>query len=118
MSNPSKKHWEAMKGVMQYLNGTRELCICFGSKEAFLEGYSDANYARDVDKWRFAPRYVFMLIGGAISWQSYVQKCVSMSTTKAKYISTLKACKEEICLAFLVKDLGVSIEMPTLHHDN
>ena len=22
MSNPSKKHWEAMKGIMCYLNGT------------------------------------------------------------------------------------------------
>ena len=28
MSNPGKKHWEAVKGVMRYLNGTKELCIC------------------------------------------------------------------------------------------
>ena len=32
MSNPDKKHWEAIKGVMQYLKGTR----------ACVEGYIDA----------------------------------------------------------------------------
>ena len=38
MSNPGKKHWEVVKGVMRYLNGTKELCICFGGKEAFVLG--------------------------------------------------------------------------------
>ena len=45
MSNPGKKHWEAVKGVMRYLNGTKELCICFGRKEACVLGYTDADYA-------------------------------------------------------------------------
>ena len=30
MSNLGKKHWEVVKGIMRYLNGTRKLCICFG----------------------------------------------------------------------------------------
>ncbi|MCO5569013.1 hypothetical protein L7F22_022719 [Adiantum nelumboides] len=28
MFNPGKKHWEAVKGIMCYLNGTRNECIC------------------------------------------------------------------------------------------
>ena len=35
---PGKKHWEAVKGVMRYLNGTKELHICFGKKEACVLG--------------------------------------------------------------------------------
>ena len=31
MSNPSKKHWEAVKGIMRYLKATKSMCICYGS---------------------------------------------------------------------------------------
>ena len=41
-----------------------------------------------------------------------------MSTTKAEYIVALEACKEAIWLARLVRDLGITIEMPTLHYDS
>ena len=41
-----------------------------------------------------------------------------MSTTKAEYIAATEACKEAIWLARLVKDLGIAVEMPTLHCDS
>ena len=44
MSNPGKKHWEAVKGIMRYLKGTKGMHICFGSKEACVDGYTDADY--------------------------------------------------------------------------
>ena len=67
---PSKKHWEAVKGVMHYLNGTSDVCICFGSKEPGVEGYIDADYVGDMDKRRSTLGYVFMFTGGAVSWKS------------------------------------------------
>ena len=84
MENPSKKHWEAVKGILQYLKGKRNMHICFGSKKACVEGYTDADYGRDVDKRRSTSGYVFMFIGGAVSWQSCLQNCVSMSTIESK----------------------------------
>ena len=68
MSNPSKKHWEAMKSIMRYLNGTRDVCICFGSNDPCVADYTDANYAGDMDKRRSISEYVFMFTGGAMSW--------------------------------------------------
>ena len=50
MSNPNKKHWEVVKGIMWYLNGTRKVCICFGSKGACVEGFIDADYVGEMDK--------------------------------------------------------------------
>ena len=38
-----------------------------------------------------------------------------MSTTEAEYIAASEACKEAIWLARLVRDLGIIVEMPTLH---
>ena len=62
--------------------------------------------------------YVFMLTGGTVSWRSHLQKCKSLSTTKVEYIVAAEACKEAIWLACVVKDLGMTIEMPTLHSDS
>ena len=70
MSNLGKKRWEAVKGIMRYLNGTRDVCICFGSKGTCVEGYTDADYAGDMDKRRSTSGYVFMFTGGAVSWRS------------------------------------------------
>ena len=41
-----------------------------------------------------------------------------MSITDAEYIVAAEACKEAIWLAHLVKDLGMTVEMPTLHCDS
>ena len=71
-----------------------------------------------MDKRRSTSGYVFVFIGGAVSWQSCLQNCTSLSTTKVEYIATVEACKEAIWLACLVKDLGMIVEMPTLHCDS
>ena len=102
MSNPSKKHWEAVKGIVRYLNGTKKVCICFGNRDACVEGYMDEDYARDLDKRRSTSGYVFMFTGdavnmftgGAVSWRSCLQNCTSISTSETKYIATAEACKE------------------------
>ena len=70
MYNPGKKHWDAVKSIMRYLNGTRDVRICFGSKEPGVEGYTDADYVGDMDKRRSTSGYVFIFIGGAVSWRS------------------------------------------------
>ena len=50
--------------------------------------------ARDLDCRKSTFRYLFTFSGGAISWQSKLQKCVSLSTKKLEYIATTKAGKE------------------------
>ena len=62
MSNPGKKHWEAVKGLMRYLKGTKDLGICFGGEDARVLGYTDSDYAGDMDKRRSTSGYVFMQV--------------------------------------------------------
>ena len=47
--NLVKKHWEAVKGIMRYLKGTKDLCICFGKQMASVVGFTDADYAGHPD---------------------------------------------------------------------
>ena len=30
MSNPGKKHWDAVKLILRYLSGTKDKCLCLG----------------------------------------------------------------------------------------
>ena len=50
MSNPGKRHWEAVKKILRYLNGTASKCLRFGNSDASIVGYVDADYAGCVDK--------------------------------------------------------------------
>ena len=82
------------------------------------KGHIDLDYARDLDKRRSMSGYVFMLAGGAVSWRSRLQNCITQSTTEAKYVAAMEACKEAIWLGKLVADLGIKIEMLELHCDS
>jgi hypothetical protein len=118
MSNPGKKHWQAVKGVLRYLKATRNMRICYGSQELSVKGYTDSDYAGDLDNRRSTSGYVFTMAGGAVSWRSRLQTCVTQSTTEAEYVAASEACKEAIWLGRLVTDLGVKEDAPMLHCDS
>ena len=103
---------------MRYLSHTKSMRLCYGSQDLSVKVYTDSNYVGDLDKWRSTSGYVFMLAGGAVSWRSRLQNCITQSTTEAEYVAIMEACKEAIWLGRLVADLGIKIEMLELHCDS
>ncbi|MCO5588485.1 hypothetical protein L7F22_042442 [Adiantum nelumboides] len=81
-------------------------------------GHTDSDYAGDLDNRRSASGYVFTMAGGAVSWRSRLQTCVTQSTTEVEYIAVSEACKEAIWFGRLVTDLRIKEETPMLHCDN
>ncbi|MCO5562957.1 hypothetical protein L7F22_016593 [Adiantum nelumboides] len=67
MSNPGKKHWEVVKGVLRYLASTKDKCISFGKSKLSVVGYTDADFAGDLDRRRSTGGYLYTFAGGAIS---------------------------------------------------
>ena len=61
-----------------------------------LLGYVDANFVGDIDSRKSTTGFVFTLGGTTISRVSNLQKIVTLSTTKAKYVATTEAGKEMI----------------------
>ena len=53
-------------------------------------------------------RGIYLLLqGGAVSWQSRLQKCVALSTTEAEYIAANEAGKEMLWLKRFLQELGL-----------
>lgn len=106
MSCPTMSHWNAAKGVLRYLAGTRRVGITYGAVPAVLHGFCDADYAGDVDTRRSTTGFVYTIAGGAVCWSSKRQPTVAASTTEAEYMAASAAAKEALWLRKLLADLG------------
>ena len=81
-------------------------------------GYTDADYAGDLDTRRSTTGYVFIMNGGAISWQSKRQPTVAVSTTEAEYMAAAHAVKEALWLRKLLEEFRLDPGTITIKADN
>jgi hypothetical protein len=115
---PKDDHVKAAKQLLKYIAGTTGLGIMYGKEKKSLEGYSDADYAGDVDKRRSTSGYVFVLHGGAIAWRSKLQATVAASTCEAEFIAASTAAKEALWLKQLMAEFTGQVAPVTMHVDN
>ena len=108
MANPSSEHWTAAKGVLRYLAGTLEQGINYKQRNIAVAGYCDADYASDMQRRQSTTGFVYILHGGAISWNSKLQAKVAVSTSEAEYMAATQAVKEALWLKTLWKDIGLT----------
>ena len=104
---PTQAHLMAVKRIFRYLKGTIDLKLQYRSDGENLLGYSDADWANDVDDRHSTTGNVFTMSGGAISWLSQKQTTVALSTAEAEYIALGSATQEAIWLHQLLSDLKV-----------
>ena len=83
-----------------------------------LVGYTDADMAGDVDSRKSTSGYLITFAGGAVAWQSRLQKCVALSTTEAEFIAATEACKELLWMKKFIQELGISQERYVLFCDS
>ncbi|GJZ38350.1 hypothetical protein Tco_0584541, partial [Tanacetum coccineum] len=98
LSNPGKKHCEAVKWIFRYLRGTSKLGITFRNGKPMLVGYTDSNLAGNKDNMKSTSGYLMTFAGRAVSCQLRLQKCVALSTTEAEYVAATEACKDLLWL--------------------
>ncbi|RVW62490.1 Retrovirus-related Pol polyprotein from transposon TNT 1-94 [Vitis vinifera] len=94
LSNPGKKHRATMKWILKYLRGTSKTCLYFRTNKPVLVGCTYAHMARDVDSKKSTSCYLIIFSRGTMSWQSRLQKYVTLSTIEAEYIVITEASKE------------------------
>ena len=50
-------------------------------------GYSDVDWAGDLDEHKSTSGYIFLLNNGVISWKSKKQTCIALSTMETEFIA-------------------------------
>ena len=123
LESPGEKHWAAAKKCIRYLAGTKSLGITYqrGSVGELpkLQGYSDANWAGDLDNARSTTGVVFMLAGGAVSFTSRLQQTVARSSMESEYMALYEAAQTAQQLRQLLTHLGVEQPNATeIYEDN
>ena len=83
------------------------MMLCFGDDKPTMVGYSDSNMTGDIDSKKSTSGYMIKFAGGAVTWQSRLQRCVALSTTEAEFIVITEACKELLWVKKLLQELGV-----------
>ena len=61
----------------------------------------------NVDSSRSTSGYVMTYAGGAVSWQSRLQKFMALSTTEVEYMAAVEAGKEVIWMKDFTRELRI-----------
>ena len=118
-NNPKKSHATAIKTIVRYLKGTRNMGTIFAiEKTPTLKLYVDADFAglhnrekhEDPDCARSRYGYVVTLGTMPITWQSKLISCICLSTLEAEYVGLSKALKTLLPIRDLVLELAQKIE--------
>ncbi|GJT95192.1 zinc finger, CCHC-type containing protein [Tanacetum coccineum] len=104
-SNLSALHWQALGRVFQYLKGTMDYGLTYSGYPSVIEGYSDASWINNMEDHSFTSGWVFLLGGGAISWASKKQTCITSSTMESELVALATAGNEAEWLRNLVYEI-------------
>ena len=110
----------AMKRIMRYLKGTKEVGLYYKKIEKFkLRPYIDDDWARNIDDRKSTIGGAFFLGRRLVTWTSKKQSCTSQSTAEVEYVAATINCTNVVCIKQLLKGMKEDIIEPvTLYYEN
>ena len=111
---PTLEHLAAATCILRYLIHTKNYSITYKCEGIGLDtydhhliGYTDANYAGDVDDQKSTTRWIYTYAGAPICWSSKKQNIVSRSSMEAEVIAGSFSSVEGTWLLKLGKDFNI-----------
>ncbi|RDX76659.1 hypothetical protein CR513_43328, partial [Mucuna pruriens] len=98
------QHWKAVKRVMHYLKRTKGYLLTYQKSE----GCQDSK--------RSTSRYIYMLVGGAISWKFVKQTLIAPSTIAVGFVACFKASNQRT--SFMLVDPLTKGLIPKVFHEH
>ncbi|GFP84907.1 retrovirus-related pol polyprotein from transposon tnt 1-94 [Phtheirospermum japonicum] len=107
---PLNTHWRAVKQILRYLAGTTSYVLTYTKTSSFtLTGFSDSDWAGDLDDRKSVTGFCIFLGRNIVSWCSKKQTSVSRSSTEAEYRSLAHATTEMVWIRSLLSELRVTL---------
>ena len=118
MHAPGSEHWSAAKHCLRYIQRTKDYQLIFGpnkdstTTDLRIVVYTDSDFGGDKPTRKSTTGCVSMLYGGAVTWQSQLQKTVALSTMEAEYVALASATQEALWLSKLMLDITGDDQLP------
>ncbi|GFW15439.1 retrovirus-related Pol polyprotein from transposon TNT 1-94 [Trichonephila clavipes] len=111
-ANPGIKHWNCLLRLLGYLKYTQEYKLELSKvKSLKLRCYSDSDFATNRDDRVSMGGFITFIDETPISWRTFKQKSVSLSTMEAEYVSLTEAAKEFIWLKNVIDNKSLNLEL-------
>lgn len=117
-SDPTISHWQCVKHLLRYLQGTKKLGLLYKNGMNNIIAYADADFGGDLDDRKSTSGYVIMRNGGPLSWKSKKQTITAQSTAEAELIALNFAARDVAWITQLYVDMGKEIKYPTIIHED
>jgi hypothetical protein len=116
-NKPTKIHCEMVRRIYHYLR-TNPRKLRFKKKaDIKLIGYCDSSLG-NLEDFSSLAGYCFLLGNTIISWKSFKEPVVALSTAEAEYIALTSAVQECIYLQHFLTGLGYISTKTEIHEDN
>jgi hypothetical protein len=111
MEIPTMTHFKALKWILRYIKGIIDFSLFYCYSNSFdLVGYSDSNWAGDMDDRKSITGFVFYMGDTTFTWSSKKQSIITLSTCEAEYVATITCVCHSIWLRRLLKELWMPQE--------
>ncbi|KAI0494924.1 hypothetical protein KFK09_025070 [Dendrobium nobile] len=113
MHDPQPRHFQALKRLLLYIQGTITFGIPLLQSLLNLSTYVDADWASDPHDRKSTIGFCTFLGSNLISWSIKKQTTVAKSSTEAEYRALASATPDIVWLRRLLQDFDVKQIQPT-----
>ena len=124
VQEPHPLHWEGVKRILRYLQGTKDKALVFRTEERtnplVLTVYADADWGTDPNERYSRTGIVCQLGANTVWWKSRKQNSIAVSSCEAEYMALFEGSKDIVWLRNLLCEFGMCQgHIPTLlYSDN
>jgi hypothetical protein len=105
MQEPHELHWKDAKSIIWYIKGTHYAIHYSSYGHTNLVGYTNSDWAGDIDDHKSTYGYVFHISFGLVVCSSKKQDSSALSSIEAKYQGVVNASTKFIWLRQILSEL-------------